>query len=193
MAAADHRGGCLWGTQVAHVICIVIWTITLIKSRARHLIRSADAQQWQLTFKLLWNYPRVIWITRSVAWAPFRESGNTQGEAVKCPWRHLCSGSWRHPRNISSICLAVLQNGFLAHPRCPVCQGGLTEQGRRARWVQSLKPGFLLLEVTILFPSWYLRLCGALTQKGEEWALGRCGRCQGCGERAFSSLYYAGI
>ena len=35
--------------------------------------------------------------------------------------------------------------------------------------MQSLKTGFLLLEVAILFPSWYLRLCGAVTPTGEEW------------------------
>lgn len=42
--------------------------------------------------------------------------------------------------------------------------------------MQSLKTGFLLLEVAILFPSWYLRLCGAVTPTGEEWAPGRCAK-----------------
>lgn len=50
--------------------------------------------------------------------------------------------------------------------------------------MQSLKPGFLLLEVATLGLPWYLRLCGAAHPDGREGAPGRCGGCQGRGAGA---------
>lgn len=45
---------------------------------------------------------------------------------------------------------------------------------------QSFKQGFLSLEVTTPFLFWCLWLCGAVSLMGDEWALGRGGRDQGC-------------